>query len=65
MRFKSHVLIRKFSFHYHGNVGHSEVNFIDTSKSPDLRNSLYGATLFVLFPILAELWLNSSPKSPA
>jgi len=47
--------VLKFShFRYHGNHGRSDVNFNDTSKLPDLENSLFGATFVALFLVLAE-----------
>ena len=35
------------NFRCHGNRGRSDVNFNDTSKLPDLKNPLLGATSYI------------------
>jgi len=42
------------NFRYHGNRVQSDVNFNNTSKLPDLKNPLFGATFVALFLVLEE-----------
>jgi len=57
--------VLKFShFRCRGNRGQSDVNFNDTSKLPDLENSLFGATFVALFLVLAAFLPFFSSKFP-
>jgi len=51
----ANFMLKVSHFHCHGNRGRSDVNANNTSKLPDLENSLFGAGFVALSIVSAEL----------